>query len=78
METLRRGKETDRAFASARRASSSYHTFDAPETTEEIPVATARLVFLGNRSIKMSRRSDGSFVFIDPSHWGYTRYELFP
>jgi hypothetical protein len=78
METLRRGKATEDAFSSARRAVSTYHTFGAPETAEEIPVATAHLVFLGNRAIKMSRRSDGSFVFIDPSRWGYTRFELFP
>lgn len=78
METLRRGKATEDAFALARRATSTYHTFGSPETTEEIPVVTARLVFVGNRAIKMSRRSDGSFVFVDPSQWGYTRYELFP
>lgn len=76
MEYLRRGKATESVFAKARRATSTYHTFDS-ETTEEIPVETARLAFLSKRSIKMSARSDGSFVFIDPNPWGYARYELF-
>lgn len=76
MEYLRRGKATEAVFAKARRATSTYHTLFA-ETTEEIPVETARLAFLGKRSIKMSSRPDGSFVFIDPSPWGYTRYELY-
>lgn len=75
---LRRGKETDAVFARARRARVTHHSFGMADITEDVPVATARLAFEDRRRVRMERRLDGSFYFIDPTQWGFTRYEIWP
>ena len=77
---IRRGRETNEIFERATRATRTLHFSGfpkVPDETRDVSVAEARLAFEERRSIKMESRSEfGRYYFIDPSVYGYARYEL--
>ncbi len=77
---LRRGKVTDAVFAAAKRITrvhpAGIERNQKDTEPREVPIGDAYAVFQERKRLKMSRRSDGVYVFIDSYPWGYVRYEL--
>ena len=75
--TLRRGKATRDIFDRALTVTRIYHrAFTGEEEIEEISVDKAVRIFDVNRHVKMSRRSDGVYVFVIGDPYGYERIEI--
>lgn len=76
---LRRGAATREVFNRATACAVIDHDWRDGDRARPCDVAEARKAFDEFKSARMSlRESDGAYVFVCKSSWGYTRYELKP